>query len=279
MESEPSVRGSRAVALTARDPYVDVGRALRSSIASFLEGTRDRRTRVFLAVLYLTASYSRITDRVYVAQIAELAAIPGDTAADGYRHTRRALKELHDHGSIVWASSRGRGKQSSVSLIVQGEKTGPLLAMVSEQKTGPVRDAKPGRSELEKPGQLELENRAASGPPTEKRSEKMFRASSYDDEFEKLIKPLGWASPSQLREWDAGYGESPFGFRRCVRQVESAEKPPAVLTDMIRDGAHLLPPTDQDLIYEAAEAEQRGEGDFLTILHRLYAEQSELWDD
>src|SRR4051794_9104595 len=90
-----------------RDQYTDVGRAFRASIASALEHVRHRETRVLLAVYWLTASYSRLTDRVYLAQIADVARIPGDNEGNGYRHTRRALSALHQAGVVFWQGTRG----------------------------------------------------------------------------------------------------------------------------------------------------------------------------
>ncbi len=135
----------------------------REAIERFIEAAGPNRlTRVFLAVEYFTALYSKSKcgDRVYVAQIAAVARIPGDVDE---RHTRRALKKLHELGVIVWKPARGRGNPSWVSLAA--DKTRPLLAPVSGGKTGP-----PGSR---KPGQLEIENPASGGPPTEKDREEV----------------------------------------------------------------------------------------------------------
>jgi hypothetical protein len=149
-----------------RDPFADVGRELRRSIErAIAAGGLNRLARVYLAIVYLTAAYSRFGDRVFVAQIAEVAQIAGDS---DYRHLRRELAKLARHGVISWEAGRGRGKSSWVGLMPQ--KTGPKLAPVSVGKTGP--------DPLGKEGQIERKNRARSGAATEKTSREGLPTSS-----------------------------------------------------------------------------------------------------
>jgi hypothetical protein len=94
-----------------RDPYRDVGEATRRAIERALAARlTPRQWRVFAAALTVTTTYSRLGDRIYVAQLAELARIPGDD--ETYRHTRRALRELDERGVIDWQGQRGRGRRS-----------------------------------------------------------------------------------------------------------------------------------------------------------------------
>ena len=99
-----------------RDSYADAGAAMRMSIVGALEHVNNRETRVLLAVYYLLPSYSRVSDQIPFAQIGQLAAIPGDTEANRWRHARRALNVWHERGVLVWSPSRGRGSRSWLSL-------------------------------------------------------------------------------------------------------------------------------------------------------------------
>ena len=140
-----------------RDPYAVAGAEARGAIERLLATkVPHRKTRVFLAIVYLTVTFSKVGDRVYVAQIAAVARIPGD--GDEYRHTRRAIAELKKDGVITWEPVRGRHKQSWVSLNVDG-KTRPLLAALP--------GGKPGQMDSRNLARCDTENPASSGPPTE----------------------------------------------------------------------------------------------------------------
>ena len=94
-----------------RDWYADVGAATRQAIeranaAKLSDGDR----RVFNAVIGLLASYSRLTDHVYRAQVAAQAgglSIP---------QTSRCLKKLAGLGIIVWEPVKGRKRKSLLGL-------------------------------------------------------------------------------------------------------------------------------------------------------------------
>jgi hypothetical protein len=142
-----------------RDAYADVGRALRSSIGQALEIGEGltRETRALLAIYHLTATYSRVSDQIYVAQLADIARIRGDVDD---RHLRRALKLWHERGVIWWepaATGKGRGQRrpSTVSLVAPERR--PLLSLARETRPDPDR----------KPGQIRATNPARSGPPPE----------------------------------------------------------------------------------------------------------------
>jgi hypothetical protein len=67
-----------------RDAYADASTAARESIARTISWATahphqkqvSRNMRVLLAVHLLTACYSRVADRVYVAQVAKVAELP-----------------------------------------------------------------------------------------------------------------------------------------------------------------------------------------------------------
>lgn len=100
----------------ARDSYAAVGVAIRQAVA---RANGERLTggeqRVLLAVLALVSSYSRLRDRVYVFQVADLAG--GLTE----RHTRTCLEKLGRLGIIYWEPRRGHSVQSVLGLPADGE--------------------------------------------------------------------------------------------------------------------------------------------------------------
>ena len=61
--------------MTGRDPYAEVGRAMRDSIERALTADLSRSGndwKVLGALFHEIASYSRLSDRVYTARLAEL---------------------------------------------------------------------------------------------------------------------------------------------------------------------------------------------------------------
>lgn len=73
--------------------------------------------RVLAAVVALTASWSKLEDEAFVAQIAA-------TAKVGQSTCRRALKRLNELGIIAYSGRRGPGQKPLVSLSVQlGEQS------------------------------------------------------------------------------------------------------------------------------------------------------------
>ena len=150
-----------------RDAYADVGAALRASIVQAIaEGGLNRLSRVYLAVLYLTASYSRLREpRVYVAQIADIACVDETVA-------RKELNRLHRLGVLNWTPSRGRGKASAVGLPGSDLKNRPLLTRFSSENLSDR-----GR----KTGSLSTEKPVRSDPPTEK----LFREGLSEERAEE----------------------------------------------------------------------------------------------
>lgn len=83
--------------------------------------------RVLLAVLSLVASYSRLRDRVYVAQVV--------TRTEGLseRYVRDCLAKLARLGIIYWEPHRGHGAASVLGLPRAGE-TGRHAVPVSHSR-------------------------------------------------------------------------------------------------------------------------------------------------
>jgi hypothetical protein len=223
----------------SRDDYCDAGAALRASIEPALEHIRSRETRVLLAVYWLTASYSRLTDRVYLAQVAAVARISGDSEANRYRHTRRALNVWARRGVIRWVPARGRGRQSCLSLSPNGAKNLPLLAVVPDPKKGADRSSKRGPIEARKGGRSESEKGASSGPPTEKYSEKTPEEDvGRGGRLDKILEPFGYLSRSQRDEFERAFDEDEAGFEWHAQEALRGNNPAALLTDMVRAAAH-----------------------------------------
>jgi hypothetical protein len=250
LEPDPRFRGA-VTSRRERDRYEVAGAAMRATIERAVERADrkglTRASRVLLAVLYLTGTYSRVSDgRVYVAQIANVAGIAGDVDE---RHTRRALAYWADLGVIFWEPAKGAGRASWVSLV-RGPEQRPLMAPLAGGKTRPSVAGFPG----EKPGHLESRNPAVDGPPTEKDREENVveragarEAATGDDdaEFAGLLMGL---SPSswQHNRWRAAQRESEAGFAWCVRQaIERGETPEAYLDELVRKGEHRTRATGQ----------------------------------
>ena len=111
-----------------RSRYSEASAAMRRALlrADGAELT-GREWRTLGAVLILTASYSRTSDYVYVADVARL------TTVDE-RHVRRALHRLAELGVILWEPGRGRSKPSLLGLP-EG-KRGPLPALLPRNEQG-----------------------------------------------------------------------------------------------------------------------------------------------
>jgi hypothetical protein len=94
----------------ARDRYAEVGAAMRLAIGRATAATlSDGKRRVFEAVLSCVASFSRLDDLVYVADVAQVAHV-------SERHTRDCLASLRDLGIIVWEPKRGQSVRSRLGL-------------------------------------------------------------------------------------------------------------------------------------------------------------------
>lgn len=108
-----------------RERYAAAGRATRDALQRAVtmdDDLKARDYRVLLAVVSLTASYSRISDGTSVGQLSELAGL-------SYARTSESLGRLHDAGVITWEGTRHRGA-SRVSL----ESAGPNPARLWERQ-------------------------------------------------------------------------------------------------------------------------------------------------
>jgi hypothetical protein len=131
--------------------------------------------------MHFTALYSRVWDRVYVAQIAAVAGL------DEHR-TQKALAFWAACGVIEWRGSQGRGRQSWVSLRVSSaEKTRPLVNLLPTDLT-------------EKPGEFCRENPASSDPPTENLSEKSSEQKRPSQDFQDFN--LNNNNPDEPNHWE-----------------------------------------------------------------------------
>lgn len=110
----------------------------RANGAKLTNGER----RVFASVLALVASWSRLTDWIYVGEVAEHARL-------SERHTRDCLRRLAELEIITWEPRRGRGVRSRLGL--------PPAAPT------PPSAGKAELSAQEKPEPAEAENRKSWG--------------------------------------------------------------------------------------------------------------------
>ena len=108
----------------ARARFADAGEAARSVLgraAAASPALTQREWRVLAAVLQLTTSYARLSDRVYKAQ---LAAAAGDLEDKALQRSLRSLAERH---LITWQPSSTKGRPSTVGVVppVRGVEPGP----------------------------------------------------------------------------------------------------------------------------------------------------------
>jgi hypothetical protein len=178
--------------------FAEAGARGRSvAFAANGSGLAVREHRTLLAVLSLTAFYSRTEDRVYLAQVAAIAF--GVERAEGWhlKRTRESLRVLEDHGLIRTRPPRGRppaGTAGPAYLIALPELAesdpgsgvhfpeesdpGPGVSFAPESDPDPgpkvtpdpVRKGPRSRSESD-PGSR-VESDPGSGPPTGKSSGK-----------------------------------------------------------------------------------------------------------
>lgn len=118
---------------TQRARFADAGEATRSTLSRAAAASpplNQREWRVLAAVLQLTTTYSKLTDRVWQEQVA--------AAAGGLdrRAVQRALGALHERFLIVWEPSTVKGRPSTVGVVpsvraVAGAAPSPVVRAVA----------------------------------------------------------------------------------------------------------------------------------------------------
>jgi hypothetical protein len=175
---DTDTNGTRRLGGRQRVTYAEAGAAARQAIR---RATRAKLSgsdwRVLGRVLALTATYSKLTDDVYVA---EVAAETLGASEDAYRRTLAILRKLRAEGIIEFEGSRGRGKRSRIGLPAVQEKGGESYPLLLEEE---------GVGSHPKKG-------VESDPPTEKGSEKSTGA-PYPHDLTELVAGLR-LTPDQL---------------------------------------------------------------------------------
>lgn len=114
--SPPSSTGSRHS--TGRDAFAECCAAARAAIAGATVDCSRFELRVLLAVLSLTALYSRLEDRVALVQVAAIAyGIPVDSVQGFQRdRTAKALRSLAQRGVLEYEPGTGRHALATLRL-------------------------------------------------------------------------------------------------------------------------------------------------------------------
>lgn len=167
-----------------RVDFTQAGRAGRAVLfAANRAELTVRQHRVLSAVVAFTALYSRVEDRVYLAQIAAFAHGVERALDWQVKKTRETLGELEGLGLIVKVPPRGRpplGHEGPAYWIALGTpEMHPALGVTSSPESDPVPgskvtpppDRKAPRPRAEKHPGHGGEMHPAPGPPTEKTSE------------------------------------------------------------------------------------------------------------
>jgi len=124
-----------------RVSYRDAGAAMRKALERARAVDLSPADRKVLdAVLAATVSYSKLWDRLPLAQIAE-------DAACSTRQARRSLQRLSEAGIVVYAPGRGSGNLSRVGLP---EQRGQIAVRFLAVESAPDRAAKGDRSSTKK---------------------------------------------------------------------------------------------------------------------------------
>lgn len=111
------------------------------------------------AVVSLTALYSKLSDEVSVAEIAEEAALHPKNAA-------RALRALAGRGVIVYEPGRGRGNISTVGLLDPTDEKGASRAPLSTREKGadqPPKREPPTRARVDREDREEINSNNSTG--------------------------------------------------------------------------------------------------------------------
>jgi hypothetical protein len=156
--------------VTGRVPYAEVGAAMRATLLKANgAGLTVRQHRTLGAVLALTGTYSRLTDRVWLAELAAFA--HGVELAEPWmlEHVGKDLVALESAGvPIVRHSPRGRpptGSSGPAYLVgIHPAESRPDSRPDSERESRPDLDGNPATPMVE--------SRPDLSPPTEKTPEK-----------------------------------------------------------------------------------------------------------
>lgn len=186
--------------MTHRVSAVELGPALRVSIERALDAEPSRlQLRLFLAALHRTATWSRLEDKVALAELAQLVRVSDRTA-------RRGLAGLNHAGILAWLPGSGRGNYSTVSLAVD-----PAVGPLDEKRTKNGRKADGFRGDR--------------GDQATASSEEVQLASWFINKFEELF-----GRPGAVREVDKPRLE------RAVALL-GRERAGALLTERAKHGA------------------------------------------
>lgn len=120
----------------SRARFADAGEAARSVLARAAAASpplTQREWRVLAAVLQVTTTYSKLSDRVWKTQLGEAAGGLEDKAL------QRTLRSLHDRHLIVWRPSSVKGRPSIVSVVpsIRGVDASPPMLSVRGADSDP----------------------------------------------------------------------------------------------------------------------------------------------
>jgi hypothetical protein len=237
----------------SRDRFEDVGRAIRAAYAAArATGTTAADRDVIAAVVELVSSYSRLTDRVSVARLAE-------SAARHPKTVRASLVRLASQGVLVYEGGNGRGRRSLVGLpaALEGERPETPLSAAQEGERlaaplllerGATRNRKGSAQGLPTREGARGETPAAVAHAHGPAGARGPAADEEPAEASTLIAKVEAASPWPLTDKQratlrAAWRESPDGVARELEDVladRTVNSPCAVLLSRIHDGGHRI---------------------------------------
>jgi hypothetical protein len=233
-----------------RVPYALAGAALRESFARARRaGIGKQAWSVLSVIAEQTASYSRLSERIYVARI---------SAATGIseRRVRELANALEQARCIERVRSRGR-YPSSYSLVLPDEKRRELETMLAGEQ---------GR-ERQYGSAVGTDTLPRGRQPSEEGVREAAAGAPEPEEFAESVSRLHGAPTrgKQRAEWLRAYREAPQGFLRTLEAAKQGQKPPALLTAKLRSGEHLSyedASTYMLQVYDPNESDPRLEGPY-----------------
>jgi DNA-binding transcriptional ArsR family regulator len=230
-----------------RVPYRRAGAAQRAASlrANKAPGLRLADRRVLDAVFAFTTTYSKLADKVSVAQLVEATSLSD-------RQVRRSLTRLREADVITHVPGRGRGRLTVVGVPKADAKEDTFSTAFAEEKAA-VSEAtfapyenRPGDAPESGHGHPAKGDERARAVSSEKCSEKKpspRTTTDFPEDLERLLRGFDLRR-SQRAEVLAGYRENPDGLARCVQEAINGHTPEGLLTDMVREGRHRQPGAD-----------------------------------
>ena len=210
-----------------RDPFPVVGMAVREALRKASSVAPFERA-VLCAVIALVSTYSRLEDRLYVAQVARF--VYGTERDDLTRwqiqHTSQALRRLRDLGIVAYVAARGRGSRSLIGLPAptEDDEKAPRTRSLSTE----VADSSSDREKAPQTGSLSTDVKGSSGdrekaPGVRSPSEKVYEERSQSEESSNA-NPKAKPAAKGTQDLRATLLEDGFSVQVATHALDALER-------------------------------------------------------